>query len=113
MLDHVKRTRIVCQVGLVAGLAAAAVAVAGPAQAASYGGPVGNCYGISWETDWNQECGSGGAAIGGTDKTVADCTAPQVTDQSLSKYRSKGNRTSYDGADCRYRVQNAVTTISR
>lgn len=94
----------------VAGLGAAAITVGvSSATAASYGPTTNGCYGIYWNTDWNQECGSSGASAAGYYKSTADCTAPQVTDSSLEKYRVSGSKTSYDGSDCNYGIHNVLT----
>lgn len=110
MFNRKRLVRASAQVGLVLPLAiGAGILLAGPASGASYGNPVHNCYGIWWNTDWNQECGSGGAGAAGYYKSTANCTAPQVTDESITKYRPKGNGTSYDGPDCNYGIHGVHT----
>ncbi|WP_328474911.1 hypothetical protein OHA21_16480 [Actinoplanes sp. NBC_00393] len=112
----------IAQAGLVLALGAAATALlAQPASAEvsaanvpqrccyTLGNIVNNCYGIFWTSDWNQECAGGGATAAGTFRSTADCTAPQITDEKLEKYRSKGNQTSYDGKDCNYKIHTVNT----
>ncbi|MDG4782015.1 hypothetical protein O7614_20355 [Micromonospora sp. WMMD961] len=92
------------------GLAGAAgFVLVSPASGASTGNKVHNCYGIYFTRDWNQECNSSGAAYEGNYKTTADCTAPQIPDKSLTKYRFKGDKTSHDGSDCQYGIHSANT----
>jgi hypothetical protein len=112
MLTRKKILRGIAQAGLVLALTggAASLLPQSAAGAASYGNPVHNCYGIWWNTDWNQECGSGGASAAGNFQSTADCTAPQVTDERITKYRPLHNGTSYDGPDCNYGIH-VVNTV--
>lgn len=99
----------VLKTALVASLSAAALATAAaPALAANYGPTTNGCYGIYFTRDWNQECG-GGATVAGYFKSTADCTAPQIPDFSLEKYRQRGSTNSYDGNDCQYGIHNVYT----
>lgn len=66
---------------------AAAVVASAPAFGAGYGNSVHNCYGIYWNTDWNQNCNNGGARYEGYYKSTANCTAPQIPDNKLEIYR--------------------------
>jgi hypothetical protein len=75
--------------------------------AATIGNKVHNCYGIYWNTDWNQECGSGGASETGSYESEADCS--WSGDQSLEKHRNAGSTASYDGDDCLNSVWVVVT----
>jgi hypothetical protein len=109
MLSFGSRARKFAQAGLIVGLAGMAVTVAAPAGAATVGNVVHNCYGIYWNTDWNQECGSRGATAYGRFKSTADCTAPQIPDKYVDVYRALGNRTSYDGPDCAYGIHSVAT----
>lgn len=103
-----KVVRGVAKAGLVVALAAGAGnLLTSSAFGAEYGNEVHNCYGIFWNTDWNQECGSGGAAKTGTYKSDADCTASG--DQHLEKHRNSGSTASYDGEDCAFDVWMVTT----
>lgn len=99
--------------GLIAALAVPAIAIALPptAQAAygDIGNVVNNCYGIQFNTDWNQDCGVGGAKYYGVYKTTADCTAPQIPDKDRTVNRPRGDRTSADGPDCKYGIHRTIT----
>lgn len=107
---RVKKSRRLVQGALLVGLVGASVGVvAGPAMAASFGPSTNNCYGIYFTTDWNQDCGSGGASRAGYYQSIADCTAPQIPDKSLEKYRVLRSTVSYDGPDCAYGINNILT----
>ncbi len=97
-MKSLKRT--IMHTAVVLGLTVGGVGVvASAANAASYTNEVYNCYGIMWNTDWNQNCGSGGADEAGYYYTKVDCTGADNT-RDLDKYRRAGNSTSYDGDDC-------------
>lgn len=87
----------------------AAAAAASPALAGGYGNTVNNCYGIYFNTDWDQRCGSGGASVSGVYNSTGDCTSS--ADRYVSRYRSRGNTTSVDGEDCRFQVVNVRTSF--
>lgn len=103
------KVRALAQTGMVIGLGGLAIGVASPANAGTVGNVVHNCYGIHFNTDWNQECGSTGARQGGYYASTANCTAPQVTDRSGGWNRGIGSRTSYDGEDCLYGIHGVET----
>ncbi|MFE9048383.1 hypothetical protein [Streptomyces rubiginosohelvolus] len=89
--------------GAVAILALGAAAATMPAaQAAGYGNTVRNCYGIYWNTDWDQRCWSGGATATGQFQSTADCTFDG--DESVNKFRNIGSTSSVDGEDCIFEV---------
>lgn len=90
-------------------LTAVGGAIAVPVLGAGKGNTVFNCYGIYYNTDWDQTCGSGGASQAGIYNSTGDCTAS--ADRSVSKYRARGNRTTYDGGDCRFQVVNVRTNF--
>jgi hypothetical protein len=95
---------------MVGGLAVGALAVGiSSANAATIGNVSYGCYGIYFTTDWNQECGSRGATAYGYFTTIADCTAPQLSDKSLTAYRTVGNTRSIDGEDCNFGI-NSIST---
>ncbi|WP_432988427.1 hypothetical protein [Dactylosporangium sp. CA-233914] len=85
--------------------------VVNPAAAANYGNTVHRCYGIWWNTDWNQECQGGGAESTGHYDSTADCTAPQIPDKYVNAYRTAGSTTSYDGPDCKYGIHSVGTSF--
>jgi hypothetical protein len=102
--------RKIATFGLVAMLSGTAVAIAGaPASAVSYGPPVNNCYGIWWTRDWNQDCNNGGASRAGYYQSIANCTAPEIPDKSMEKYRQRLSTQSYDGSDCQYGIHDVIT----
>lgn len=104
-------TAIKASVVAVTAVAAIVGAAATPASAGGTGNTVWNCYGIYWNTDWDQRCGSGGATIKGWYHSTGDCTAS--ADRYLDKYRLAGSTTSYDGGDCRFQVVNVRTSYSQ
>ena len=81
-----------------------------PANAAGTGNTVNNCYGVYFNTDWNQECGSTGASAAGNYHSIGDCTGS--ADRTVDRRRSVGDRTSVDGGDCRFQVINVRTSFS-
>jgi hypothetical protein len=110
MVTRRRLVRSVAQAGLVVALAGAATGlIASPTFAAGKGNVVNNCYGIWWNTDWNQECEGFGATAAGLYKSTADCTAPQITDESIEKYRIWDSKESYDGPDCNYGIHGVHT----
>ena len=111
MPKRVRISRAIASAGLVVGLATVAGGLlAAPALAANYGNSVNNCYGVWWTTDWNQECQwPVGAREDGNYRTIADCTAPQVTDESVTIYRHQGSLDSVDGDDCNFGLNSATT----
>ncbi len=96
--------------GLVVALASLAGGVlATPAWAVDYGNTTEGCYGIYWETDWNQDCDfDTGAHSTGTYRSEADCSGVDFN-KSLSVFRNKGSMASYDGEDCTWGI-NDITT---
>ncbi|QOV35644.1 hypothetical protein IM697_37245 [Streptomyces ferrugineus] len=97
--------------GAVALLSVGAVGAAAPnVFAEGYGNTVHNCYGIYWNTDWDQRCWSGGARNAGQYQSTSDCTFDG--DETLNRYRSIGSTTSYDGEDCIFEVV-GVDTVFR
>ncbi len=108
-----KLLRSVTQVGLTLTLAGAAVTLlVNPASADGVGNKINNCYGIWWNTDWNQECEGSGATKAGVYKSTADCTAPQITDETIEKTRVSGSSNSYDGPDCSFGIHGVDTWFS-
>jgi hypothetical protein len=112
MTNQKKVLRGIAQGALVLTLAGAVVGLLmGSASAQPYyGNVVHDCYGIWWNTDWNQDC-PGGANFAGYYKSTADCTAPQIPDLSLQVYRPVGNSMSYDGTDCTYGIHSVHTVF--
>ncbi|MER5645885.1 hypothetical protein [Streptosporangium sp. NPDC002524] len=80
----------------------------GIASAGGTGNTVNNCYGVYFNTDWNQNCGAGGASQAGWYYSTGDCTGS--ADKNVSRNRAKGNATSVDGPDCAFQVINVRTT---
>lgn len=106
-----KPLKTLLKVAAVGMLSLGAVAALAPtAFAASYGNTTKNCYGIYWNTDWNQECGSGGATSTGYFTSKADCNLE--LDKSVEVYRRAGNSSSIDGADCTFKVNDVDTSFS-
>jgi hypothetical protein len=106
-----KPLKTILKVTAVGMLSLGAVAALAPsAFAASYGNTTKNCYGIFWNTDWNQECGSGGATSTGYYTSKGNCDLE--LDKSIEVYRKAGNRTSYDGPDCTFEVTDVDTSYS-
>ncbi|WP_217142090.1 hypothetical protein [Streptomyces sp. AC627_RSS907] len=68
---------------------------------------VHNCWGRYYNTDFDQMCGSGGAAATGNYRTTAPCDVEG--DNSLTVYRNRGNSTTYDGPDCTFDVETGQT----
>jgi len=87
----------------------ATLSIAPSALAAGTGNTTNNCYGVYFNTDWNQNCGRTGATATGYYKSTADCSAQ--SDKSITKLRSKGSTTSYDGPDCSYEVRSVFTVF--
>lgn len=112
MLSLSNKVRGLAKTGMVLGLAGAAISVATPASAATLGNVVFNCYGVYYNTDWDQTCGSTGARQGGYYHSVANCTAPQPNDHTGGWNRGIGSRTSYDGQDCWYGIHTVQTMFS-
>lgn len=83
---------------------------ASPAVASGTGNTVLNCYGIYFNTDWDQRCGTGGADVTGYYYSIGDCTSSG--DRYINRYRTRGNTTSVDGGDCRFQVINVRTSFS-
>jgi len=111
MSRYKKALATVGKIGVIGLLGAGAIA--GGASAASAGGTgntVNNCYGIYWNTDWDQRCGTGGASVTGWYHSTGDCTSSG--DKYLSRYRNRGDAASVDGGDCRFQVINVRTTFS-
>lgn len=105
-----RRFRALSKAALVVTLSgAAAVVASAPAFGAGYGNSVHNCYGIYWNTDWNQNCNNGGARYEGYYKSTANCTAPQIPDNKLEIYRLRFSVNSYDGQDCMYGIHTVQT----
>ncbi|MDP9793611.1 hypothetical protein J2S43_002123 [Catenuloplanes nepalensis] len=88
--------------------AGAALSIAGPALADGIGNSVHNCYGIWWNTDWDQRCSSPGASYAGRYKSVADCTSSG--DNSLTVRRNQYSTLSHDGPDCTFQTVNVTTS---
>lgn len=105
MITGAKRLAIVT-----ASVGAAIAAAAAPALAAGYGNTVNNCYGVYYNTDWDANCGAGGATARGVYNYTGDCTSS--ADRYVSVQRSVGNATSYDGGDCRFQVANVRLTFA-
>ncbi|MEU8361399.1 hypothetical protein AB0C27_35815 [Nonomuraea sp. NPDC048882] len=100
---------LVAKAGTVAVLGASAVLgiASTAATAAGKGNSAGNCYGIWFTRDWNQDCGAGGASWTGVDLSIADC--PNRPDKTVSAHRSEGDTRSIDGEDCSTSVRNITT----
>lgn len=96
---------------LMAGLAIVATtgAISVPVFASQKGNTVLNCYGVYYNTDWDQTCGPGGAQEAGRYKSIGDCTAEP--DNSLTVNRYEGSRETIDGGDCRIEVANVRTSF--
>jgi hypothetical protein len=106
-----KSAVIVAKAGALVALGAgAAFGMAGVASASGTGNTVNNCYGVYFNTDWNQECGAGGASVTGWYHSTGDCTAS--ADHNLDVHRNRGDGHSADGADCTFQVVNVRTTFS-
>ncbi len=84
------------------------LSIAGPALADGIGNSVHNCYGIWWNTDWDQRCSSPGASYAGRYKSVADCTSSG--DNSLTVRRNQYSTLSHDGPDCTFQTVNVTTS---
>jgi uncharacterized membrane protein len=98
------------KVGAIAALGLGAIlgVASGTASAAGKGNTVHNCYGVYFSTDWNQDCGAGGAELAGVYNSTGDCTGS--ADRSVGRQRAKGDTTSIDGGDCRFQVINVRTS---
>lgn len=94
----------------VLGVGAALAVASGSATAAGTGNTVHNCYGIYWNTDWDQTCGSGGAGATGWYHSTGDCTSS--VDRNVSRWRNQGTGGAVDGPDCRFQVVNVRTSFS-
>ncbi|HWS35681.1 MAG TPA: hypothetical protein VN408_23445 [Actinoplanes sp.] len=102
----------IVKVGAIAALGAGAALGLGmgAASAAGTGNTVNNCYGIYWNTDWDQTCGAGGAGATGMYSSTGDCTSS--ADRYVDRYRNKGTGGAVDGGDCRFQVANVRTVFS-
>ncbi|MFP3988960.1 hypothetical protein U9R90_15960 [Streptomyces sp. E11-3] len=83
-------------------------AIAAP-QATAYtdSNKVHNCFGRYYNTDWDQKCSSPGAGYAGTYETTAACS--WQTDKRMTHWRAKYSTATYDGSDCRFKVNTGVT----
>lgn len=94
------------------GTAAMASAVVGgamaPSASAGMHNVLFNCYGYSYSTDWDQNCGPSGAQRTGNYNSKADCSSS--ADKEMTIYRSIGDARSIDGADCTFSVYDVYTS---
>jgi len=106
-----RKITIVAKAGAIVALSAGAIlGIASAASAGGTGNTVHNCYGIYWNTDWDQTCGSGGASVTGMYHSTGDCTSSG--DREVARYRQKGTGGAVDGGDCRFQVINVRTVFS-
>lgn len=97
-------------VGAVAMVVAMAGVVApGVASAGGTGNTTNNCYGVYYNTDWDQKCWSAGASATGYYKSTADCTGSG--DWTLTAFRNAGSTTTHDGHDCTFQVVGVNTVF--
>lgn len=87
--------------------AGASVVATSSATAYTQSNSVHNCFGRYFNTDWEQRCGGSGAGASGNYETTAVCDFE--SDKTMTKYRSKGNVSVYDGADCTFEVHTGQT----
>lgn len=106
-----KGVAVAAKAGAIVALGAGAfLGVTGVASAAGTGNTVNNCYGVYFNTDWNQECGAGGASVTGWYHSTGDCTGSR--DRHVDVQRNRGDARSVDGGDCSFQVINVRTTFS-
>lgn len=81
-----------------------------PALAGGTGNVTNNCWGIYYNTDWDQTCGQTyGANETGNYHSDADCN--DQPDKTKVFYRIAGNKQTLDGPDCSWLVQGVFTTF--
>lgn len=86
------------------------LAVAMPAFAGGTGNVTNNCWGIYYNTDWDQTCGpTYGANKTGNYHSDADCN--DQPDKTKVFYRLRGDKQTFDGPDCSWRVSGVFTTF--
>jgi hypothetical protein len=100
--------KILKATGLAVAGAAAILGPVAPALAGGTGNTASNCYGIYWNTDWDQKCWTGGASQRGWFTSYADCSAQG--DKLVDVGRLVGDGQTVDGPDCRFSV-NGVRTV--